>query len=124
MKTKTLLLVIIPLSMAIFAANFQPGSMAKPEIQLSKVIKNPYFIQKMYIQLDDLFICDENINVKYSSSIYHLNTNNIVTGTYEEWILLFLMDLLNIKICKSLPINKNDHHYNIELYQPENISNN
>jgi len=122
MKTKTLLLVIIPLSMAIFASSYVPNTAVTKEVPLSKAIKSPDMVQQMYLQLDDSFICDEANNVKYSNNIYYLNTHYIVTGTIEEWVLLFLMDLLNIKICKSIPINKNDHHYKIESYQPENRS--
>ena len=95
MKTKTLLLAIISFSMVVSANNYQPDTETTVEISLAKAIKNPGLVQQMYIQLDDSIICNETTSFKYTVDVYYLNTHYIITGTYEEWVLFFLMDLVN-----------------------------
>lgn len=101
MNAKTIFLAIILLSMVIYATNYQPNQEGTVEILFSKVNKNPDLVQEMYLQLNDPFLYDEATSFKYTNNIYYLNTHYIITRTYEEWVLFFLMDLLHIKVDRS-----------------------
>jgi len=98
MKTTILLLVFSSLSIGLLAENYQSNPI---EIQLSKAIKNPYLVQAMYLQLDDGFLNDEiSNNASFSRDVFFNSKYYVITGTYEEWVSFFLMDII---------INENRH---------------
>jgi len=98
MKTTTLLLVTFVLSLTLSTVQSQTVIPIAIEIPLAKAIKDPAFVQAMYLQLDDGFLHGESNIIKYAATVIYNTLEFKVIGTYEEWVSFFLMDLTIIKV--------------------------
>ncbi|MCD4729298.1 MAG: hypothetical protein K8R74_01765 [Bacteroidales bacterium] len=95
MKTKTLFLTLISLSIVVYAINYQPDTDTTEDISHTKSNNNSGIVQEMYFQSNDGFLGDRIKPVFYTTDAVYLNINYSIFGIYEEWILFFLIDFMN-----------------------------
>lgn len=94
MKTKVLLSAIFLITLTLNATTCLAKNELSPVyISISDAIKDPAFVQQMYWQLNDNFLHCESTLQKYSMEVFYSNTKYIITGSFEEWELFFLMDI-------------------------------
>ena len=93
MKTLAITLVtLITLStVSTFSNEVNQTTEKTVSITLEKAITNPQLVWTMYNQLDDDFLNKEFDT--YTASVLYNGIQYFITGTHEEWILFFLMDL-------------------------------
>ena len=103
MKTLT---ITIALVMALFTTSAFSTAVAKDHstqnvakakqiinMPLSKAIQNPELVREMYIQLDEGFLGGPYCLATYTQTVFFNGYQYQITGTYNEWVLFFLMDL-------------------------------
>jgi hypothetical protein len=61
------------------------------KISLAEAIKDPGLVWTMYNQLDDSFLKNEFNGIHVEGVTYN-NSQYLIYGTHEQWVLFFLMD--------------------------------
>ena len=92
----TISLVMVLLTSTVFATNHSANNPEKEQtihIKINTAIQDPGLVQQMYIQIDDDFLYEEFSTKVYTRSVFYNGNPYLITGTYNEWSLFFLMDL-------------------------------
>jgi hypothetical protein len=104
MKTLKLTLIAVVLLSAVTAFSNNVTRTAENKkhtkcvkMSLSEAIQDPVLVWTMYNQLNDSFLRTENLG-SYTASVLYNKTVYLITGTYEEWALFFVMDYTGPKI--------------------------
>lgn len=104
MKTLKLTLIAVVLLSAVTAFSNQANKKVEKtkhqkcvKMSLKEAIQDPVLVWTMYNQLDDSFLRTENLGT-YTASVLYNKTVYLITGTYEEWVLFFVMDYTGPKI--------------------------
>ena len=93
----TISLVMVLLTNSVFSTNFSANYSKDNEptihIKINTAIQDPDLVQQMYIQLDDDFLFGELSAKVYTKPVFYNGNHYLITGTYNEWVEFFLMDL-------------------------------
>ena len=76
-----------------YSTNYSQGKEQTIHIKINTAIQDPDLVQQMYIQLDDDFLFGEFSTKVYTKSVFYNGNQYLITGTYNEWMEFFLMDL-------------------------------